>query len=360
MSPKHAIEGLSFSLIIPLYNEEENVPLLIETIFKEIGNHPAFLEVVLVDDGSRDKTVELLRAYSRHEARIRLVRHERNRGLGAGIRTGFQSARGDLVLYTDADLPFDFSLIPQLISIAGQDRIITGYRLNRGEGPRRWILTKGYNLLIYLCFGLRVRDVNFACKVIPRNLVQQITLQSEGSFIDAEILLEALRRGLSIKEFPLTYYHRTRGQSTLSRLQVILGILNEMARYILNHNSTVEAKASLLRRSPLFRYGLAFLITGLALLLSKLLSSSVIGLYPLFLASAFFVSLYCGWRPGVVTVILSLLVIDLFLRPPVWSLTVDWEDLLRAPLFLSTVLIPTVINVIRRRLSEETKVWSED
>jgi len=234
MSPKRAIEGLSFSLIIPLYNEEENVPLLIETIFKEIGNHPAFLEVVLVDDGSRDKTVELLRAYSRHETRIRLVQHERNRGLGAGIRSGLQSARGDLILYTDADLPFDFSLIPQLISIAGQDRIITGYRLNRGEGPRRWILTKGYNLLIYLCFGLRARDVNFACKVIPRSLVRRITLESEGSFIDAEILLEALRQGLSIKEFPLTYYQRARGQSTLSRPQVILGILNEMARYALN------------------------------------------------------------------------------------------------------------------------------
>jgi hypothetical protein len=289
-----------------------------------------------------------------------MARHERNRGLGAGIRSGLQAARGDLILYTDADLPFDFSLIPHLISIAGQDRIITGRRLNRGEGPRRWILTKGYNLLIYLCFGLRAWDVNFACKVIPRSLVRQITLQSEGSFIDAEILLEGLRQGLTIKEFPLTYYQRTRGQSTLSRPEVILGILNEMARYALNHTFTVEAKASLLRRSPLFRYGLAFLVTGIALSLSKLLSSSVIGFSPLFLASAFFVSLYGGWKPGVVTVILSLLVINLFLRPPVWSLTIHLEDLRRALLFLSTVLIPPAINVIRRRLSHEAKVWSEN
>jgi len=360
MSPKRAAKGLSFSLIIPLYNEEENVPLLIETIFKEIGNHPTFLEVVLVDDASSDKTVELLRAYSRQEPRIRLAQHERNRGLGAGIRSGLQTARGDLILYTDADLPFDFSLIPQLISIAGQDRIIAGCRLNRGEGPRRWILTKGYNLLIYLCFGLRARDVNFACKVIPRSLVQQTTLQSEGSFIDAEILLEALRLGLSIEEFPLIYHQRTRGQSTLSRPQVILGILKEMARYALNHAATIEARSSLLRRSPLFRYGLAFLVTCLALSLSKLLSPSVIGFSPLFLASVFFVTLSVGWKPGVMTATLSLLVINLFLRPPVWSLTVDREDLLRAFLLLSPVLIVPAINLMRRRSSEEAKAWSED
>lgn len=244
----------SFSVIVPLYNEEENVTPLIETILKELRVLPQFIELVLVDDGSKDRTASLVLDYAKQDKRIRLVQHDRNRGLGAAIRTGLRAAQGDLILYTDADLPFDFSLIPQLYAMAATDRVIAGGRLNRGEGARRWILTKGYNLLIRVLFGLRIRDVNFACKIIPRHLAQTMRLNSEGSFIDAEMLLEAQRAGLRIVEFPMVYYPRTRGQSTLSRPGVILGILSEMASYYfrpatnfgsidVDHNTT--AKASL-------------------------------------------------------------------------------------------------------------------
>lgn len=105
--------------------------------------------------------------------------------------------------------------------------------MNRGEGPRRWLLTKGYNLLCRLLAGVRLRDINFACKLIPRRAVERMRLQSEGSFIDAEIVLECRRQGLEIVEFPMAYYPRTLGQSTLSRPQVIAGILREMFQYLL-------------------------------------------------------------------------------------------------------------------------------
>ncbi len=86
---------------------------------------------------------------------------------------------------------------------------------------RRWVLTKGYNWLIYALFRMHVQDVNFACKIIPLRLARVIELQSEGSFIDAEILLEAQRHGLALTQVPLIYYPRTLGQSTLSRPMVI-------------------------------------------------------------------------------------------------------------------------------------------
>jgi glycosyltransferase involved in cell wall biosynthesis len=244
MSPSAQTGDPSVSIIIPLYNEEETVPLLIETIFKEFGHAPAFLELVLVDDGSRDRTAALALEHANREPRIRLVRHDRNRGLGAAIRTGLKAASGDLILYTDADLPFDFSLIPNLISLAGHSRVVSGYRLNRGEGPRRWVLTKGYNWLIYGLFGLRVHDVNFACKIIPRRLARVIELHSEGSFIDAEILLEAQRHGLEITELPLVYYPRTIGQSTLSRPTVVFRILGEMTKYLLRTALAVQPNLS--------------------------------------------------------------------------------------------------------------------
>ena len=223
----------SLSIVIPVYNEEENIEPLLREIFGSLSSDPGFLELILVDDGSVDRSAELICEAASREPRIRLVQHRENRGLGGSIRTGLQAALGELVLYTDADLPFDFSLIPQLIARAGDNNVVIGCRSNRGEGLRRLILTKGYNFICRFVFGLRVSDVNFACKLIPRRAVAAMRLESEGSFIDAEILLECTRQGFTLTEFPLTYYPRTRGLSTLSRFDVIFGILREMGRYIL-------------------------------------------------------------------------------------------------------------------------------
>lgn len=222
----------TLSIVIPLFNEAENVPLLVPAIRAVLGADPNWLELILVDDGSRDQTVQITQEFCAGDTRIRLVRHEGNRGLGAAIRTGLQAANGELVLYTDADLPFDFQLIPQLLRLAQPDNIVIGCRNNRGEGGRRWLLSRGYNLLTWLALGVRVRDVNFACKLFPRKAVRGMRLSSEGSFIDAEMLLECRRLGFGIAELPMTYYPRQLGQSTLSRPGVVWRILLEMLQYL--------------------------------------------------------------------------------------------------------------------------------
>jgi len=221
----------TFSIVVPLFNEEENVEPLIKTILGAVGVNSNFLEIVLVDDGSSDATAALATELSKRDGRIRLIRHERNQGLGAAIRTGLNEARGDFALYTDADLPFDFNLIPYLFSLADKTRVVAGCRLNRGEGLRRLLLTRAYNLLVRLLFGLRMTDVNFACKIFPRRFLNEAEFASEGSFIDVEMLLEARRLGLEILEQPLRYRPRERGLSTLSRPTVIFYILKEMLVY---------------------------------------------------------------------------------------------------------------------------------
>lgn len=221
----------SLTIVVPMFNEEENLPLLIESIDRTLADDPDFLELILVDDGSCDRTAKLALELAAGRPWIKLAPHDYNRGLGAAIRTGLAAAAGDLILYTDADLPFDFNLIPQLLAHATPQNLVIGYRQNRGEGGRRWLLSKGYNLICRVLFGLRVRDVNFACKLIPSSALPGLRLNSEGSFIDAELLLECRRQGFAITEFPLTYYPRTRGQSTLSRPAVIVGIFIEMLKY---------------------------------------------------------------------------------------------------------------------------------
>ncbi|MGH9840313.1 MAG: glycosyltransferase family 2 protein [Blastocatellia bacterium] len=108
MSPNHSRPHNTLSVVVPLYNEEENLPLLVSSLFDVLAANQSFLELVLVDDGSRDRTAAMAAGLAAREPRIRLVQHECNRGLGAAIRTGLEAARGDLILYTDADLPFDF------------------------------------------------------------------------------------------------------------------------------------------------------------------------------------------------------------------------------------------------------------
>jgi glycosyltransferase involved in cell wall biosynthesis len=228
----------SISIIIPLYNEEENLYPLVESIFRVFSADVDFLELLLVNDGSYDRTEKMALDLAAREPRIRLIGHERNRGLGAAIRTGLQAAKGDLILYTDADLPFDFKLIPELLNQSTGNNVVIGYRANRGEGLRRYVLTKGYDLICRLALGLRVRDINFACKLIPRRALRGMRLGSEGSFIDAELLMECRRQGFTITECPLVYYPRTRGLSTLSRPKVIAGILTEMFRYRLRRHRT--------------------------------------------------------------------------------------------------------------------------
>src|SRR5215813_10037845 len=318
----------TLSVVIPLYNEEENLPLLVSSLFEVLFADQSFLELILVDDGSQDRTAAMAAELAELEPRIRLLRHERNRGLGATIRTGLEAAVGDLILYTDADLPFDFRLIPQLLEHANDDRLIIGCRLNRGEGPRRWVLTNGYNLLCRMLLGLRVRDINFACKLIPRSAVNGMRLSSEGSFIDAEILLGCRQQGLEIVEFPLTYFPRTHGQSTLSRPQIIIGILLEMYRYL---NRTAQSDDQrMLPAQNLLRYGMGKLSVLAALMLSLALH-----LFITFSPLAFFLPavLLTAWKfghgPGLLATVLSIFAIDCFLRPPVLHLTIGWSDLSR-------------------------------
>jgi len=223
---------MDLSFVYPIYNEIENLPRLLPETQRIADGIASDYEVVLVDDGSGDGSAAFIDQLAASRSNVRPVHHPRNRGLGAAIRTGLANATRELVLYMDSDFPVSVDEARAALNAFGDGvDMLIGYRIGRAEGPRREIMSWTYNRLIRSTFGLRVRDVNFAFKLIRRSLLQQMRLRSEGSFIDAELLLEAKRLGARIKQVGIHYHTRTAGASTAASYRVILRIFGEMWRY---------------------------------------------------------------------------------------------------------------------------------
>ena len=140
-------------------------------------------ELIVVDDKSTDATPEIADALAAADPQVRVVHHEVNRKLGGSIKTGFATARGDIVLYSDADLPFDFEEVPRALRILRLYNcdLVSAYRFDRtGEGYTRAIYTFFYNLLIRTMFGVKARDINFAFKLVRRNVLDDDRAAQRG------------------------------------------------------------------------------------------------------------------------------------------------------------------------------------
>ncbi len=161
---------------------------------------------------------------------LRWCTTEKNRKLGGSLKRGFGLASKNLVLYSDMDMPFDFAEIKRALNLLLQENadIVCAYRLNReADGIRRYIYSIVYNFFIRVLFRLRVRDVNFSFKLIRTDLLRQLDLASEGSFINAEMLIKAMRCKAKIIQFRTTYFPRLKGKSRLSSIGIIAKILQE-------------------------------------------------------------------------------------------------------------------------------------
>lgn len=234
-SPPHETFA-KLSVFYPMWNEEAYIERAVafgkracESLMAD-GDIRDY-ELIVIDDASTDRTPEIADFLATIDPHVRVVHHERNRKLGGAMKTGFAAATGDLVLYTDADLPFDMAELPRALRLLREYEvdIISAYRFDRtGEGSLRSLYTWVYNGLIKTLFGVKVRDINFAFKLIRTRVFDHVELQSEGSFIDAELVIRATRMGYEIMQMGVDYFPRTRGVSTLSSAGVIGTILREM------------------------------------------------------------------------------------------------------------------------------------
>jgi glycosyltransferase involved in cell wall biosynthesis len=223
----------SITVIFPAFNEEANVVASVEGAREALRTRHDDFEIVVVDDGSTDRTPALADELAAEYAEVKTVHHDRNYKLGRTLRTGFAAATKDLVFYTDADLPIDFRDIHRGVELLLRDGadVVAGYRLERGDSWWRGIYSVVYNRLINALFGLGAKDVNFSYKLFTKEALQKLPLTSEGSFIDAEMLARAKLARMRVAQLGVHYFSRRSGRSTLASPGVILKILTEMSRF---------------------------------------------------------------------------------------------------------------------------------
>ena len=186
------------------------------------------------DDGSFDGSEKIIEKRAKNNDKIRILHHPKNLGQGAALRTGFFAASKEIIIYTDIDLPFDLSLLKQILTYLKNFDVIHGYRKKSKRRLTRKTYSIIYNFLIKSLFGLKIKDTMFAMLIFKRTILNEIDLRSKSAFLKSEFLFESKRKDKRIKEIPVEYFPRKQGISKFNSFSVIFKILFDIFKFRLN------------------------------------------------------------------------------------------------------------------------------
>lgn len=211
----------SLTAVMPAYNEEEVLPQALAEAVTALDRVAESWELIVVDDGSTDRTPEILAAWAAREPRLRVLTLRPNRGYSKALAHGFAAARHEAVFYTDADAQFDLGEIAALAPHLAHHPMVVGVRVKRRDPWLRLLTSWVFNRLQGIVLGVRVRDVNCAFKLFRRSFFERVHLSSDGFLIDAELFARARRAGLSWVEVGVTHRPRSAGHSTVKAATVV-------------------------------------------------------------------------------------------------------------------------------------------
>jgi glycosyltransferase involved in cell wall biosynthesis len=216
------------SVVLPAHNEEENIAEAVHQALVAAEPVSTRQEVIVVDDGSDDATAAIAAELTATDSRVRLVRHEGNRGYGSAIRSGIAATRMEWVLLTDADLQFDLGQLSDFVPFTDDAELVVGYRADRSDPLIRRVNAAGWNAFVHVLFHLPVRDVDAAFKLIRCDALDGLELRSSGAAIDTELLAKATRRGARIVELPVLHRPRVAGEPSGADPRVIARAFREV------------------------------------------------------------------------------------------------------------------------------------
>jgi glycosyltransferase involved in cell wall biosynthesis len=222
------------SYFFPAHNEEANLRGLVDEALETLPSLAEAFEIVIVDDGSRDATGAIAdELAAAHPGVVRAVHHPTNLGYGAALLSGFRASRHDLVAFTDGDRQFRVADLGRLTErLAAPDRpdVVVGYRIKRADPLVRTLYARAYRFANRVWFGLRVRDVDCACKLFRRDTLSGVSIESGGAFFSAELLIKLRAAGRTIVEVGVPHHPRTAGSATGAKPSVVLRAIRDFWR----------------------------------------------------------------------------------------------------------------------------------
>jgi glycosyltransferase involved in cell wall biosynthesis len=219
------------SFFFPVLNEEEHVRPLVARALEVLPGFAERFEVIIVDDGSSDRSGAYADELARRDPRVRVVHHPMRRGYGGAIRSGFAASRHALVFFTDGDRQFDPADLALLLpELDGADAVV-GYRIKRSDPWRRRFVGWCYNRAIRVLFGLPIRDVDCAFKLLRREVFVRVPLdlvRSNGAFFSAELLIRMHQSGLRMRQVGVPHHPRAWGEAKGAPPRVILRAIRDL------------------------------------------------------------------------------------------------------------------------------------
>lgn len=219
---------LELSIFFPFWNEEKNIENVVKNTIPVAENIANNWEIIMVDDGSSDQTLDICQKLAKENSHLRVVTHKPNRGYGAALREGFENAKYDLIVFTDGDNQFNFSEIDRFLDKIEKADIVIGYRKKRHDHPLRHILMNLLKIWDFIFFRFYFRDIDCGFKMFRRDTLKKILpLKSEGAMITTEILAKAKRARLKIEQAEVSHYPRKFGNQSGGNPRVIFRAIKE-------------------------------------------------------------------------------------------------------------------------------------
>ena len=228
MRSKLPLPVRSISVFFPCYNEEANVENTTVAALKMCRRLFPDFEIIIVNDGSKDRTGEIAERLAATHPEVRAVHNSPNRGYGGALQRGFRECRKEWVFYTDGDGQFDFEEMDRILPLLARFDIVSAYRLDRRDPLIRKLNAFCWTTLVNIMFRFRVRDVDCAFKIYPRQLFDEIEMKSNSALIDTEVLARASRLGYTIGQVGVHHFPRLAGTQTGAQFTTILRAFREL------------------------------------------------------------------------------------------------------------------------------------
>lgn len=226
---RSAIRLAGLTLVLPVHNEALNLPWMLQRAADILPTLAEKIELVIVDDGSSDGSADLARARAAELGlELRVITHAVKSGYGITVADGLRDSRMPWVAFTDADGQFDIADFAGLVELTDRADLIAGWRLERQDAWMRSVVSGTFNVALFLLYGLRVRDVDCALKLMRQEFLQSIEIENRSALMNAELYIKARRGGWRVVQVPVPHYRRRGGVRSGARPRAIARAIKEL------------------------------------------------------------------------------------------------------------------------------------